>query len=464
MGGITTESSKSHLFKDLDFRDDLSIQHPRQLRSAPEFRTPRSRITSRGDDADDALLFDIEEEEEVVVDESGGYRFKLEHCAQCHAPGDFFCGRCCDAPSSARLSGMRTSYCSTSCQTLHLERHQPACNILEKRKALSKVAEILCSIWGKVRTKAYPFNVTQIRKEDGALAVHQGDERRNMNGRIFFDAPDLTSLDSAELREQILLMGSSRTSVALLHIIVKELFLVLELGCDYIKEITVPVEDPIVHYDSEVGKMDSAGPIAHVVFEIGLRDAESWILDMTAAAIGHDYSICPWREWIGMTEQGYDEHQLGHQAAQLNHVRSDMNLAFIYTQIHYLSLKMIPERFKTKLESTGVFLKDMHKVTDEHFPYVHANVLRHLDLATEDWVEFMALPQTMDDIGSMFEKVAISTMGEQAVREDLKKIKDRGKENRVGVEHEILRIFRAKRVLSEEDKVIHDVLRDIFFA
>lgn len=240
--------------------------------------------------------------------------------------------------------------------------------------------------------------------------------------------------------------------------------LVPELGCEYIKEITVPIEDPIVHYDSEGVERDWTEPIAHVVFEIGLRDAESWILDLTALAIGHDYLICPWREWIGMTEQGYDEHPLGHQAAQLNNVRSDMNLAFIYTHLHYLSLKMIPERLKPKLEDTGVFLKDLHKATDEHFPHVHVNILQHLDLAIEDWVDFMALPQTMDDIGSIFKELAISTMGEQAVRDDLRKIKDRGKENRVGVEHEILRVFRDRRVLTEEDIMIHDVMRDLFFA
>lgn len=224
------------------------------------------------------------------------------------------------------------------------------------------------------------------------------------------------------------------------------------------------MQDPIVHYDSDGLERDRTEAIAHVVFEIGLRDGESWILDLTAAAIGHDYSICPWREWVGMTEQGYDEHALGHQAAQLNHVRGDMNLAFIYTQVHYLSLKMIPERFKTKLENIGVFLKDMHKATDENFPHVHANVLRHMDLALEDWVDFMALPQTMDDIGSIFRELAISTMDEQAVRDDLKKIKDRGKDNRVGVEHEILRVFREKRVLTEEDHMIHEVMRDMFFA
>ncbi|KAE9969995.1 hypothetical protein BLS_005113 [Venturia inaequalis] len=345
---------------------------------------------------------------------------------------------------------------------LHLEIHQPACNILAKRKALMKVAKLLRSIWRRIRAKAYPFNITQIRKKGGMLVVHQGDEGRNIGGRIFFDAPDLTSLDSPELQEQVLLMGSSRTSIALLHIIAKELF--LELGCEHIKEITIPVEDPIVHYDADGVKRDWAEPIAHVVFEIGLRDAESWTLDITSAAIGHDFLIYPWREWIGMTERGYDEHPLGHQAAQLNHVRSDMNLAFLYTHIHYLSLKMIPERFKTKLENSGVLLKNLHKATDEDFPNVHANVLRHLDLAIEDWAEFMSLPQTMDDIGSIFKTLAISTMGEQAVRDDLRKIKDRGKGHRIGVEHEILRVFRDKKVLSEEDKLIHDVMRDIYFA
>lgn len=222
--------------------------------------------------------------------------------------------------------------------------------------------------------------------------------------------------------------------------------------------------DPIVHYDSDGNERDWTEPIAHVVFEIRLRDAESWVLDLTAAAIGRDYFIRPWREWTDMTEQGYEEHPLGHQAAQLNYVRSDMNLAFIYTHLHYLSLKMIPERFKTKLEATGVFLKDLYKATDEHFPHVQENILRHLDLAIEEWAEFMALPQTMDDIGSIFKKLAISTMGEQAVRDDLRKLKDRGRESRVGVEHEILRVFRDKRVLSDEDRVIHDVMRDMFFA
>lgn len=228
MGPLAKEYPESNQGGDLDRRDDLLLQYPK--RSNPTLQSPAtpSFRLNRGDDANNAGLFDIleeEEEEEEVVDKSGSYRFKLEHCAQCHEPSDFFCGRCCDAPSSSRLSGIRTSYCSTSCQMLHLERHQPACNILAKRKALSKVAKLLCSIWRKLRAKAYPFNITQVGEKDGVLTVHHGDEHRNMNGRIFFNAPDLTTLDSPKLREQILLMGSSRTSIALLHTIAKELFL-----------------------------------------------------------------------------------------------------------------------------------------------------------------------------------------------------------------------------------------------
>lgn len=223
---LTNENAKSNQVGDLDRRDDLSLQHPQRPETVLQTPIRRSRRVDGGDDADDAHLFDIleeDEEEEEGIEGSGSYRFKVEHCAQCHAPSDFFCGRCCDAASSARLSGTKTSYCSTSCQLLHFERHQPACNILAKRKALEKVAKLLCSIWRKIRAKAYPFNVTQVGQKDGMLAVHQGDERRNMKGRIFFDAPELT-LETPQIREQILLMGSSRTSIALLHLIVKELF------------------------------------------------------------------------------------------------------------------------------------------------------------------------------------------------------------------------------------------------
>ncbi|QDS75503.1 hypothetical protein FKW77_004886 [Venturia effusa] len=460
METLANSNADSNRVKSFSHVGGLLVHDQPRPSSWPQSLTTLTLRANLGDDADDAGLFDVPEKCEV--DESSNYDFKLEHCANCRRRADLFCSRCCDAPSSAKLSSTRTSYCSTSCQTLHFDRHRPACDILAKRKALMKAAKLLNSIWQRIRARAYPFNITQISKQDGLLAIHHGDEDRNINGRIFFDAPPLTTLKSPELRDQILLMGSSRTSIALLHTVAKELF--LEVGCDYIREITIPVEDPIVHYDCEGVERDWTESIAHVVFEIGLQNAEPWILDLTAAAIGHDYLICPWRDWLGMTEHGYDEHPLGHQAAQLKHVRGDMNLAFIYTQIHYLSLKMIPERFKTKLEHAGVILKDCHKAPDSRFPQVHAAVLRHLDLAIEEWAEFMTLPQTMDDIGSIFKELAISTMGEQAVRDDLRKIKDRGKGNRVGVEHEILRVFRDKKVLSEEDKMIHDVMRDMFFA
>lgn len=224
MEALTNENAKPKLVENVELLDALSSKHPLRPRSTPQSSTTRSRRVNRGDDANDAQLFDIPEEQEEAYD-SGTYHFKLEHCSQCHEPGDFFCGRCCDAPSSAKLSGTETSYCSTTCQTLHLERHQPACNILAKRKALTKIAKLLCSIWRKIRAKAYPFHITQIGKEDGRLAVYQGDECRNMSGRIFFDAPNLTTtLESPELREQILLMGTSRLSIALLHTIAGELF------------------------------------------------------------------------------------------------------------------------------------------------------------------------------------------------------------------------------------------------
>jgi hypothetical protein len=65
----------------------------------------------------------------------------------------------------------------------------------------------------------------------------------------------------------------------------------------------------------------------------------------------------------------------------------------------------------------------------------------------------MALPQVMDDIGAIFKQLAISAMGDQALRDEVREIKDREKENWIGVEHEIMRAFGDEKQCTEEDRV-----------
>ena len=238
----------------------------------------------------------------------------------------------------------------------------------------------------------------------------------------------------------------------------------IDLGCEYVQEITIPCKDPVIHYDVNGVRSENTKPIAHVVFEARFKDGESWVIDITAAAIGLNCLICPWQEWRDMTENGYDEHPFGYQAELLNTIRGDKNLAFIYTNLQYLTLKMIPSAMKHRLDSNGMFLRALHKISDETFSQVKANVLRHLDLAIEEWATFMALPQVMDDIGAIFKELSVSTMGEQAVRDELREIKDRGRENRVGVEHEIMRVFQDEKECTDQDRVVQGVMRDIFFG
>jgi hypothetical protein len=221
----------------------------------------------------------------------------------------------------------------------------------------------------------------------------------------------------------------------------------------------------VIYYDIEGVRSESTEPAAHVVFETRLKDGESWIIDITATAIGHDYLICPWREWREMTENGYDEHLLGHEAERLKTIRGDKNLALIYTNLHYLTLKMIPNALSNRLGTNGNFMGALHSTPDQDFAQVKAYVLSHLDLAIEEWTAFMAIPQVMDDIGAILRELAFSTMGEQMVRNELREIKDRGRENRVGVEHEIMRVFRDKSHRTrQQDRKVQNIMREIFLG
>jgi hypothetical protein len=205
------------------YLDGPAIPEP----TRPKYASPSSKPTVHtdlGDDADaDASFADVADEGELSG--SGSYVFDVDDCAWCHQPGNFICGRCNGVPSSALLSGLTTSYCSEECQTLHFYHHQPACSILSQRKALLKVAELLRAIWLKIRAKSYPFNITHIGKEDRRLAIHEGDDSRNMSGLVLFGVPNLGASKPRKrfLREHVLFKGSSRTAVAVLHNIAKDL-------------------------------------------------------------------------------------------------------------------------------------------------------------------------------------------------------------------------------------------------
>jgi hypothetical protein len=109
------------------------------------------------------------------------------------------------------------------------------------------------------------------------------------------------------------------------------------LDCEYVKEITVLHTDPVIHYDIDGVRIKITKPVAHVVFDTRFENSESWVLEIAAAAIGHDHLICHWQEWRGMTEHGYEEHTLGHQAELLNTIRGD-KISPLSTQISSISL------------------------------------------------------------------------------------------------------------------------------
>jgi hypothetical protein len=157
-----------------------------------------------------------------------------------------------------------------------------------------------------------------------------------------------------------------------------------DLDYEYVEETTIPHADPAIHYNIDGARIKNTKLDAHLVFETWFEISESWVLDITAAAIGHHYLICPWQEWRVITEHGYEEHTLGHQAELLNTIRGDKNLAFINTNLQYLTLKMIPNALKHRLDNNGIFLQASHHICDRDFPQLKANVLLYVDLAIEE--------------------------------------------------------------------------------
>lgn len=76
----------------------------------------------------------------------------------------------------------------------------------------------------------------------------------------------------------------------------------------------------------------------------------------------------------------------------------------------------------------------------------------------------MALPSVMTDIGVIFKEVAASAMGNLMVEFLLGEMEALGEDNWIGVEAEIVRIFRRRAPITEEDRFIQDIMREIFFG
>lgn len=95
-------------------------------------------------------------------------------CAHCQKPSTTRCTGCLGAPEYHNTTASATFYCNKECQKSDWQRHKSQCHILQARKKLARAAELLQSIFYRIRMHAYdkqigPFKFNSMRPDGSKI-------------------------------------------------------------------------------------------------------------------------------------------------------------------------------------------------------------------------------------------------------------------------------------------------------
>ncbi|KAI3336997.1 hypothetical protein HD806DRAFT_24127 [Xylariaceae sp. AK1471] len=233
--------------------------------------------------------------------------YDYSKCGGCGRSASLRCMGCLNTPMHDGNSMAITAYCSRDCQVSQWPAHKAPCNIMQKRKKLLRVSQLLKATVLTYRDCAFDLDITKIKLRGGTLYMSQN---RLPNPRRPYHSPFPSGLtDKVEFKEAALANNQCSLAMALLGPLTRHLLADVASSIRVVDiEVTPLIPTILVPASSLFG-----GTPPHTVLVVNLKNGESWVIDTTGCQYGFRDVLVPYDRYlrekvqkITSTPQKYD--------------------------------------------------------------------------------------------------------------------------------------------------------------
>ncbi len=146
---------------------------------------------------------------------------ELQACKHCGSSTGKRCSGCAGAPAHGEQAATPTFYCDIECQKADWHRHKTECRKLQARNSLSRAAELLQSIFYKIRMQATTLPFTSVHVENNTIHL-KADTAGSYSDQQIGPFPVHLFQDSA-IAESALMYFSSMDAMVYLYSFAAEL-------------------------------------------------------------------------------------------------------------------------------------------------------------------------------------------------------------------------------------------------
>lgn len=237
-------------------------------------------------------------------------------CIVCKKPATQVCSRCNNSPLHFRTDGLWAYYCSRECQKSDRKTHKDLCDLIDQRKALYKVAQLLKDTFVTVRQQVGEMQPwKEVTEEGNTLFLSTGKEPFNVGEVFSFDGA-LVQHDPKKIAA-ILMRSSCEPANTTLTRVFRQLLSAVDPRIQVWNVGFVP-KNLKLHVRAKEATAITAADVGHVVYMVRLTNMETYVIDPTAQQYGWDHCIMPWfkleeahiRSYLRILDVDYFVHHL----------------------------------------------------------------------------------------------------------------------------------------------------------
>ncbi|KAI1654264.1 hypothetical protein F4813DRAFT_399017 [Daldinia decipiens] len=214
-------------------------------------------------------------------------------CANCGKPATTRCSGCLTAPEYRPGDAPATAYCDSKCQQQQWPTHKVQCRILNKRRTLLRIAELLKTALFAYRECVYDIPLTEVKYEEGILRLLL--DPRKIPYRPW-QIPFPSDLNiSPQHKEAALATNQCTTAQCLLGPLARYLlggiestFKVVEVNAEPI----VPWKFVWLSDSKDELRSLACTAVTHTILLVWLR-GEGWVIDTTGCQFGFGDVLVP---------------------------------------------------------------------------------------------------------------------------------------------------------------------------
>lgn len=139
---------------------------------------------------------------------------ELRACKHCGSSTAKRCSGCAGAPTYGEQAATPTSYCDIECQRADWNRHKTECRKFQARKSLNRAAELLQSIFYKIRMQATTLEFTSVHVENNTIHL-KGDPAGPFSAQQLKSFPVHLFQDQATAESALMYLSSMEAMVFL---------------------------------------------------------------------------------------------------------------------------------------------------------------------------------------------------------------------------------------------------------